>query len=46
MGSGWKHASQGRKGERLNQRKCEGKKGNYLIGYSLKSTWLLIIGCP
>lgn len=31
--------------ERLIQRKCR-NEGNHLVGYSLKPSWLFVIGCP
>ena len=33
-------------GKDLYGESAEAKKGNYLIGYSLKPSWLFVIGFP
>lgn len=40
------HQTGSQAGARGKEESAEVKKGNYLIGYNLKATWLFVTGCP
>lgn len=40
------HQTGSQAGAREKEESAEVKKGNYLIGYNLKASWLFVTGCP